>query len=245
MKKIIKLSFIGVIVLLYSCSPKINSKIANTSYSELNPDMEIIVLESNEELPQDSELIGELKIGDSGFSNDCDYKKVIADAKNTARKNGANIIEVIQLKEPDFASTCYRLKAKIYRNTDPSILSEFAANRELKNKSRLPHDADYAILYFYRPDNFFGSAIGFKIRLDNETVIGRVRNGEKFKFETKDFGEHTFWGKTETQDSVVINIEKGQEYFVRCSIKMGAAVGRPEINLTENYIGINEYEKMK
>ena len=54
---------------------------------------------------------------------------------------------------------------------------------------------------------------------------------QRFKYKIKDFGKHKFWGKTESQDSVVINIEKGQEYFVRCGIKMGVAVGKPEMHL--------------
>ncbi|MFC0682960.1 hypothetical protein ACFFGH_34460, partial [Lysobacter korlensis] len=64
-------------------------------------------------------------------------------------------------------------------------------------------------------------------------------------FKTRDFGEHKFWGKTESQDSVVINVKKGQEYFIRCGIKMGVAVGKPEMYLIENHIGIKEYEEIE
>lgn len=244
MKNLIKLSLVGVLILFYSCSPKVNSRLANSTYPKLDPNTEVIVLASDEKVPDKSDFIGELKIGDSGFSTDCGYKKVMQEAKDEARQNGANLLEIVQIKEPNFGSTCYRLKAKMYRNTDADAMSEFISNREIRGKSRLPSDADYAIVYFYRPDNFYGSAIGYKIRLDDETVIGRVRNGEKFEFKTTDFGEHTFWAKTEATDSVVINIEKGQEYFVRCSISMGAAVGRPQIELTDNFIGINEFEEM-
>ena len=245
MKNLFNLSLVLIGLLLYSCSPKIKSNLVNSNYPPLDHNVKITILGKNETIPDNSEFIGDLKIGDAGFTTNCGYDVVIANAKLAAKRNGANFIVITQIKEPDFASTCYRLKAKMYRNFDIGTLSDFIRMRELRNKSRLPSDSDYAVIYFYRPSSFVGSAIGYKIRLDDETMIGKVRNGEKFEFKTKDFGKHVFWGKTETQESVVIDIKKGQEYFVRCGIKMGAAVGRPEMNLVENYMGISEYDEMK
>lgn len=66
---------------------------------------------------------------------------------------------------------------------------------------------DYAVIYFYRPKNYSGSFIGFKIRMDDETVIGRVRNGEKFEYKTSDFGNMSFGGKL-NKSSVIIDIKK-------------------------------------
>jgi hypothetical protein len=40
---------------------------------------------------------------------------------------------------------------------------------------------------------------------------------------------------------VLINIQKGEEYYVRCGIKMGVLMGRPEIYLIENSKGRKEY----
>jgi hypothetical protein len=108
-----------------------------------------------------------------------------------------------------------------------AALAQFSESRKLENKSSLPFDVDYAVVHFYRLKNFTGSMIGFKIRMDNETVIGRVRNGGKFEYKIKDFRKLEFWGKTESRTSVIIDIEKGKEYFVRCGINMGIAVGRP------------------
>lgn len=242
-KKTLILLIFGITIV--ACSPKIRSNLVNTTFSPLETGEEIILLDETEKVPQNSTFIGDLKIGDSGFSTDCGYNTVIENAKENAQKSGANIIELTEVKEPNFGSTCYRIKAKLYRNTDQEAIAGLITKRNFRNKSRLPENADYAVIYFYRPKNFQGSMIGYKIRLDDETEIGRVRNGEKFEFKTKDFGEHKFWGKTESQDSVVINVQKGQEYFIRCGIKMGAVVGKPEMYLIENHIGISEYEEMK
>ncbi|MBC9795111.1 DUF2846 domain-containing protein [Sinomicrobium weinanense] len=241
----IQLPLLLIGITLVACSPKIRSNLANTTFPPLESKDKIIILDESEKVPENSVLVGDLKIGDSGFSTDCGYTTVIENAKETAKKSGANIIKLTEVKKPNFGSSCYRIKAKLYRNSGREAMATLTSERTLKNKSRLPEDADYAIIYFYRPKSFQGSAIGYKVRLDDETEIGRVRNGEKFEYKTKDFGKHKFWGKTESQDSVVIDIQKGQEYFVRCGMKMGIGVGKPEMYLIENHVGIKEYEKIE
>ena len=239
------LSILSILFLLQSCSPKIRSNLSDSKFPRIEDNSQIFVLGINEKIPENSRFVGDLKVGDSGFSTDCGYETVIENAKMTAKKSGANLIQLIQVKEPNLASTCYRIQAKLYRNLEIDELSELSAKQDLKNRSRLPDNANYANVYFYRPKNFAGSIIGYKIRLDNDSIIGRVRNGEKFEFKTSNYGKHTFYGVTESKDSVVIDIKKGQEYFVRCGIKMGIAVGRPKLQLVDNNIGIGEYDLME
>ncbi|ESU25299.1 hypothetical protein FLJC2902T_31070 [Flavobacterium limnosediminis JC2902] len=243
MKKIL---FITTVILFTSCATSISTKLANKSYQKLTNDIPVIVLDKNEELPSDSEFIGEVKIGDSGFSTDCGYNKVISDVTNVAKNSGANVVKITEIKKPStLGSTCYRIKAKIYRNLNTESLSKLAENRNAKNKSRLPENSDYAIVHFYRPSLGTGGLLGFKIKNANDSIIGRLRNGEKFIYKTKEFGEQSFYGALETKEEVKINIEKGKEYFVRCAVTMGVAFGRPEIDLIENHIGIEEYSEMR
>ena len=244
MKKTIILTLF-ITVILHSCSPKIRTHLSTESYKPLDPETEILIVNQNKKVPVDFKFIGELKIGDSGFSTDCGYSKVINDAKDSAKKSGANLIHLTEVKKPNLGSTCYRIKAKLYRNLIQEVLANLSEKRSFEYQSRLPSDVGYAVIYFYRPKNYTGSFIGFKIRMDDETVIGRVRNGEKFEYKTTDFGEHEFWGKTESKSSVIIDIKKGQEYFVHCGISMGIGVGRPEIYIVENELGILEYESLK
>jgi hypothetical protein len=240
-----KKSILLITILLASCSTSISTKIVNKNFQKLEDNNQIIVLDKNEELPNNSELIGDLKIGDSGFTTDCGYDKVIADATNAAKNSGANIIKIIEIKKPStFGSTCYRIKARLYRNLNPESLAILAQNRSLKNKSRLPENSDYAVIYFYRPSIGAGSLLGYKIKDANDSIVGRLRSGEKFKY-VKKFGEQFFYGALETKEEVKINIEKGNEYFVRCAVNMGVVIGRPEINLIENYVGMKEYELME
>lgn len=240
-----KIIILFVSFFILSCASSIKSKLVQSKYQNLGEELKMLVLEPEEILPPNSELIGNLKIGDAGLTIDCGYDKVLATALSSAKKSGANILQISNVSTPDGISSCYRIKAKMYRNTDQAMYDEWAALRKIKNKTRLPADANYAIIHFYRPNLFVGALLGYKVKDENDVVIGRLRNGEKFTFKTEKFGLQSFYGNLETKEEIQINIEKGQEYFVRCGVKMGVVLGRPEINLIENYVGIKEFEKMQ
>lgn len=232
--------------LLVSCATSISTKLVNKNYQKLNDEIQMIVLEKGDVLPNNSEFIGDIKIGDSGFTTDCGYNKVVSDATNSAKSAGANIIQIIEVKKPSvLGSTCYRIKAKVYRNLNAESLASISETRNLKNKSRLPQDADYALIHFYRPSSGAGALLGYKIKDANDSIVGRLRNNEKFVYKTKKFGLQSFYGTLETNEEIKINVEKGKEYFIRCSVNMGVVIGRPEIGLIENYIGMKEYDEMK
>ncbi len=244
MKFINGIFLITMIMFIASCTPKVTTKLDTKSYSQLDKDEEFYILKGTQEIPDGSEYIGSLKIGDSGFSTDCGYETVMKEAERAARNSGANILYLTEIISPNFGSSCYRIKAKLYRNLHPMNIKTINEQLAIDNASQLPDNADYAVIYFYRPQSFYGSAIGYKIRKDDNEIIGRVRNGEKFEYKTSDFGEHEFYGQTESKSSVVINVERGQEYFIRCGIKTGVAVGSPQLTLINNSIGRMEFSEM-
>lgn len=243
MKKILLLP---TLILIISCASSISTKLASKNHQKLSKNEQLFVLEKSEKIPANSEYIGEVKVGDTGFSQDCGYNQVISDIRISAREAGANIIQVIEIKKPDFfVSSCYRIKAKIYRNLDPETIAGLLNKGDSKNKSRLPADSDYAVIHFYRPSSGAGAFLGYKIKDANDSIVGRLRFGEKFAYKTKKFGLQSFFGALETKEEVKIDVKKGQEYFVRCGVNMGIVLGRPEINLIENYIGVKEYDEME
>ncbi len=243
MKKALSALSLGI---LLSCAPTISNKLVNKNYQSLSNSAKIYVLDVNEPVPANSEIIGKVKIGDSGFTRDCGYNKVVSEATNAARNSGANIVKLLKVSKPHpLGSSCYRIKAEIYRNYNEDFIAKIEKDLEIKNKSRLPVDADYALIHFYRPESLMGSALGYKINVENDSVIGRVRDGEKFIYKTKKFGKRIFYGVLETKEEIYIDVEKGKEYFVRCAVKSGVAIGRPEIYLIENSVGIKEYAEMK
>lgn len=118
---IIFFSFI-ISMIVISCAPAITNKLTNKSYNALSQETVVYVLEEDEDVPDQSELIGEIKVGDSGFTTDCGYDKILSEARNTARNSGANIVKITKIKRPDMLSTCYRIVAKTYRNLDEKKL---------------------------------------------------------------------------------------------------------------------------
>lgn len=241
-----KFYFLIISLVFLGCSTSISTKLTNSSYQNLESNIQVLVIEKNDTLPDESEFIGDIKVGDTGFTVNCGYDKVLEDVTNAAKKSGANIVQIVEVKQPTtFGSSCYRITAKMYRNLNSELLLNHNESNKLKNKSRLPEDADYAVIHFYRPKSGLGALLGYKIKTINDSVIGRLRNGEKFVFKTNKFGLQKFYASIETKEEIEINVEKGQEYFVKCGIKMGVAAGRPEINLVENYIGIKEFDLLE
>jgi hypothetical protein len=237
-KKIMLFLIVGLS--MQSCSPRVKGALSAEKFPTLDKSVEVFIMDSEEELPSGSEYVGDLKIGDTSFSGNCEYSQVIEEAKRFSRISGSNLVVLTKVKRPGIASTCYRIKAKMYRNIDSQIVARLSNEIKLNNQSRLPENADYAVVYFYRPKNLAGSALGYKIRHNEDEVIGKVRNGEMFEFRTQVFGNHTFWAKTEKTSSLELDIEPGKEYFVRCNLKLGAFVGRPNIVEVENHIGKKE-----
>lgn len=233
-----------IILLLTNCSTSIKTKVNNSSFQSLNDDEIIYILKNTKSIPENSIFIGNIKIGDTGFSTDCSYKTVINDAKKEAKKLGANLVLLTEVKEPTtFGSTCYKIRAELYRNLDESSIFTLKKNYLDKNKTRLPENADYALIHFYRPKNALGMLLGYKIRTSNDSIIGKLNNGEKFIYKTKTFGNQKFYGELEAKKEIEINVKKGEEYFVSCGVVKGVVFGRPEMNIVQNHLGIKQFEE--
>lgn len=104
------------LLFLNSCSPRISSSLSKT-YPPLESTQEVRVIDLNGKLPGNAELLGELKIDDSGFSTQCDYETEINAAKIEARKVGGNALKIISHQYPDHVSSCHRIKVSIYKVT--------------------------------------------------------------------------------------------------------------------------------
>lgn len=113
--------------LLSACSPKIITHLGDMIYDELDSDTMIHIFNGYEKIPKNSVYVGKIKIGDTGFTSNCNYIDVLEKAKETALKTGANIIIIKKVKKPNFWSNCYRIKVQLYRNFDEDVLRKLAA----------------------------------------------------------------------------------------------------------------------
>lgn len=76
-----------------SCSPKISSNLTNPQ-PKLSIDEKVALLDIEHNLPESIVKVGDLRFQDSGFSTDCSFNSLMTQA----RKNGANIVKVIDKK---------------------------------------------------------------------------------------------------------------------------------------------------
>ena len=98
-------------------------------------------------------------------------------------------------------------------------------------------------IVFFRPQNFVGMAISFKVR-ENDTELGTLSNGKYFIHETNP-GPHVYVVHSEVKDTLVIEVEPGETYYVKGSISMGVMVGRPNISPSDEITFSSSVDKMK
>lgn len=80
---------------------------------------------------------------------------------------------------------------------------------------------------FYRPSGL-GPLIRCTVR-ENGAMVGRVADGHYFILPT-DPGPHSFTAKTESTDTLRIEVEPDETSYVKCRIGMGLMVGRPNLS---------------
>lgn len=103
-------------IFLFGCGSTLRIQhLGDNKYQPLAPNAEIIVINVGESAPLNATVVGEISIGDSGFTTDCSWYSVLNKAKNSCRKIGANVLQLTDIREPDFNSTCYRIKGYALR----------------------------------------------------------------------------------------------------------------------------------
>jgi hypothetical protein len=102
---------------------------------------------------------------------------------------------------------------------------------------------DIAFVHIYRVGQMAGAAIGYDIHLEDQ-VVWRARNKSKATIRLDREGIAALWAKTESRVDLPIDIQLGNEYWVRCGLRMGAFVGRPDLQLMDAATGRAEFERV-
>ena len=235
MKKAHVVIIFVILASICSCSPKISTSISK-NYMPIDYKQEIMVIGLDQAEPDDAELLGQVKVGDTGFSTNCSYDVVIDKAKMEARKVGGNAIKIIEHKLPSMmGSSCHRITARILQVKNVEYY--------MAEEDEIILDVDYAILNVYRYGGS-GALVSYDLYL-GDSVICRVQNNYKTTLYIRNDGLNTLWAKTEAKSEVPINIKIGKTYYLRCGISMGAFVGRPRLELIDSKTGKAEFESFK
>lgn len=111
-----------------------------------------------------------------------------------------------------------------------------------------PDTSKYALLYVYRPKNFVGSFISYKLRVSNgsnlEEPVGRVKNNSKFVVKLYNEGLTEIIAQTEAKTVIKLNVKFGSKYYLKCGVSVGAFVGRPALNLIFPEQGELDYDSL-
>ena len=94
----------------------------------------------------------------------------------------------------------------------------------------------------FRPGGM-GGAVKCTVREDGK-MVGRV-SGNRFYVIDAPAGTHTYTTKTESTDTVNVQVEPDETTFVKCKISMGIMVGRPNLSPSTEEEWLKSAPKMK
>lgn len=81
---------------------------------------------------------------------------------------------------------------------------------------------------FYRTGGFVGAAIACNVR-ENDVLVGKLSGGKYF-VHVAEPGKHAFTAKSEAKDTLNMEVESDETYYVRCKIGAGFMAGRPNLS---------------
>lgn len=98
-------------------------------------------------------------------------------------------------------------------------------------------------IVFFRPKKLTGAAIVYKVR-EGDTVLGKLSSGSFFVAEVP-AGTHEYYVKSEGKDdTLVLEVEAGETYYVSASISMGFLAGQGNLSPSDE-AAFNEAKKKK
>jgi len=129
------LTFCATIILL-GCSSTVKTTRTNYNYSPIPSSEPIIVYGLKDSMPTNSQQIGTVRIGDSGFSTNCGWEQTLEKAKKACRKMGGNGIQLIAVAEPNFwLSTCYRIYVYVWRIPEKEYIEKSTEKQYIEKQN--------------------------------------------------------------------------------------------------------------
>jgi hypothetical protein len=116
----------------------------------------------------------------------------------------------------------------------------FAADKGLPAPASLPKPADgQGQILFWRSGTIMGGAMGCGVNIEKER-ISALGAGHYFILPIAP-GSYEFNAKSEAKDVLKVDVKAGETSYVKCTIKMGIMMGRPNLSPST----AEEYEKKR
>lgn len=204
----------------------------------------MIVLNVAEEDPPSTVLLGTVSVGEAGATINCGFERMVNEACARALRAGGNILKLTEVEPPSVSSSCYQITADILFASDLNATERLLQQRATAAaKSRLPDGTLYSLLHIYCPDYSGGPTVGYDLRL-NDSVVYRARNNSRVVVRLVKPGPVTIWSKTAGTETLFLQVEFGQEYFVRCGLEGNIVVHRPAFQFVDPVRGRREFEEI-
>ena len=101
---------------------------------------------------------------------------------------------------------------------------------------------DYAVVYLYRKGGYVQTSYDVYL---NDNVVYRSKNKTKKAIRIDKPGRYEIWGKTESKETLTLDIEMGKDYYVRTFVHMGVAIWRPSIEVVTPEQGKSDWASIK
>ena len=197
----------------------------------------IIVVPQKMSAPANSVKIGAITAGNNATATNCDYEKVVTEAKNKAREMGGNVVKITELAPPAFVSKCYRLKADVYyapRFRD-SVLVQ--AGKTTEHAATDPH----ATLFIYRVKDTIALAGPYYIRMNSDSIICETKSRSGDSLNIYKEGPVTLWAKKGAHKELKLDVKFGETYYIRCGLIKDGIKLVPVIERMDNSTGAAQY----
>ncbi|QEC69761.1 hypothetical protein FRZ67_21575 [Panacibacter ginsenosidivorans] len=168
--------------ILFSCAPKLSSKIT-TIQPSLPVNTPFIILEEDDTSSIRGNVLGTLRSSDNGFSVNCSYEKTVELLKSLALTKGANVLKITEHKYPDVWSSCHRIKADIYK-----VHNVFDYEKEIewsKNRKLTWDDFKGTPKVLTNINTAAQTYCGFAYRSSTSSMISSARSFTKATFDCR------------------------------------------------------------
>jgi len=144
------LFFSSIILAISSCSFKVNRTGYQKTDTNLNSSV-AIPIQRYQPIPDSvARVVGEIKLGESGFSTRCKESDAIHILQREAATVGADLINIVEEKRPDVISSCYRCKATFYKYIKPGNAvsgSEWYAAKNIDTRAKEDRKKTTALIW--------------------------------------------------------------------------------------------------
>ena len=97
---------------------------------------------------------------------------------------------------------------------------------------------DKALVYIYRPSGIVGAGVRYHVAARGDRIV-YLKPGGYFPYVAEP-GEIEFWAQTEAKETITTDLEPGQTYYLKGTVGIGFAIGRPRFEFVDESRGTRE-----